>query len=219
MSGFSDAVKYLYSQFILRDVLSFITPGVIVILTAVYVFDESFSSLSIHWLFYIPLFGIAFVIGFAIQCFGEIIGFVSFRPNIKITCVDKMKILFCRWREPEDNRCKWNDPENPLGMKKAYEEDQDFWKAVKGDEDKKQGRERVVVLTQMCINNALALFITGITYAIYHGSSFAAQVVEYIWLVIFIASLFWGHRVHVLRRFNREETIKKHWKRIYIDNK
>ena len=214
-----EAIKYLYSQFILRDVLSFITPGAIVLLSATHVFNKSFESLSIHWLFYVPLFGLAFVTGFAIQCLGEIIGVVSFRPNIKITCADKMKIIFCRWREPEDTRCKWNDPENPLGMKKAYEEDQDFWKAIGKDDDKRQGRERVVILTQMCINISISLVIAVIPFAIHQWSILASQILAYIVFSILILSLFWGHRVHVLRRFNREEVIKKYSKRIYIKNK
>ena len=212
MSGFGDAVKYLYNQFILRDVLSFITPGAIVLLSAMYVFNDPFESLSIHWLFYIPLFGLAFVTGFAIQCLGEMIGIVYFRPNIEITYANRLKILFCKWRKTDEKKCRWNDPDNPIGMKQAYEEESDFWKATETDEEKKQGRERLVVLTQLCINNTLSVFIAGITYAIYHGSPFSAQIVAYIWLVVFIISLFWGHRVHVLRRFNREEVITSYYK-------
>lgn len=206
-----EAIKYLYSQFILRDLLSFITPGAIVLVSICYVFDEQFYSISIHWILFIPLFGFAFVVGFAIQCLGEIFGVVSFRPNIKSTWYDRMKIIFCKWRELDNPACKWNDPDNPLGMKKAYEADQAFWKAVKDDEEKKQGRERAVVLTQLCINNAFSLFIATIPIVIYQWSEFASHISVYIILLILLLSLFWGHRVQVLRRYNREEAMKKDW--------
>ena len=84
MRDFGNVIKDLYEKFILRDILSFVTPGAIVVLTAFVLFiqeptlrdnlEKFFEySRSMHWLLYIPLFGVFYTVGFAIQCFGEII--------------------------------------------------------------------------------------------------------------------------------------------------
>ena len=46
-----DAIKYLYSQFILRDVLSFVTPGAIVVLTAFSLFLPGYLTQRLELLF------------------------------------------------------------------------------------------------------------------------------------------------------------------------
>ncbi len=75
-----DAIKYLYSQFILRDVLSFITPGAIVVFVATYLFYFELIDHPIHWLLFIPLFGVCYIVGFALHCFKEFCKFLLFFP-------------------------------------------------------------------------------------------------------------------------------------------
>ena len=81
MGDIGNTIKYLYEKFILRDLLSFITPGAIIILIAFLLFlpEPSLSqrldtvlkySGDMHWLLYIPLFGLFYIVGFAVQCFG-----------------------------------------------------------------------------------------------------------------------------------------------------
>ncbi len=108
MGDIGSAIKYLYQQFILRDLLSFITPGAIVVLTAFVLFlpgscltqrlDTLFNySTSMHWLLYIPLFGLFFIVGFAVQCFGEIIGFIRIHRIAKSCCNQRRRIFKCNW--------------------------------------------------------------------------------------------------------------------------
>jgi len=70
MSDIGDTVEHLYDNFLLRDLLSFVTPGAIVVISALLLkFCPSqildFSK-SIPFIMYIPIFGVFYIIGFAI---------------------------------------------------------------------------------------------------------------------------------------------------------
>jgi hypothetical protein len=142
MSGLGDAIKYLYSQFILRDVLSFITPGAIVVLTAFLLFlpepcltqrlETLFRySTSIYWLLYIPLFGLFYVTGYALQCI----------KNLMHCCYSTKKTE---------------------SLKSKREKEIEFLNVAALTEWATQHRERVVVHKQMCVNNFVAIIIAGI---------------------------------------------------------
>ena len=215
MGDFGNALKYLYSQFILRDVLSFITPGAIIVLSVFVLFLPEYSlvqrldklfeySQSIHWLLYIPLFGVFYIVGFAIQCFGEITGLVRSHRIAKSSCCQRFKVFGCNWackqeKQGESNECDFPDF---IWWKEAHKEMVKFNKETQ-DEGKEWAwlrHERLVVLKQMCGNSSLSIFIAGIFLAVSFCPLLWVKLLI-VSLVVFLllASLFWGYRVHELR--------------------
>jgi hypothetical protein len=82
MQGLTEAIKYLYQQFILRDVVAYVTPGTIL---AACLLRVHFSGLEPVVLFiegipkvaYVPIYGLLFTMGLGIQNFGELIGLLT----------------------------------------------------------------------------------------------------------------------------------------------
>lgn len=130
MGDIGNAVKYLYQQFILRDVLSFVTPGVIVVWIAISLFQSELLEQSIHWLLYIPIFGVLYVVGFAVQCLGEILG-MRMKREMRGTLKQRLNILKPKNWDVDDN-IWWRD---------AFIRDHTFFEATKSDEGAQQGRE------------------------------------------------------------------------------
>ena len=108
-----DVIKYLYTQFILRDVLSSVAPGAIVILTAFLILlpeptleanlEKLFEySRNMHWLLYIPLFGVFYMTGFAIECLGRLLGLIRSNPLDKNNFWERLRVFYPGW-EDEDN--------------------------------------------------------------------------------------------------------------------
>jgi len=202
-----DAIKYLYSQFILRDVLSFITPGAIVTITALVILLQPheiiYLSHSIHWVLYIPIFGVFYIIGFALQCFGELIGFIRFTPHSERNCCNRWRMFCCNFTRDYKKRKKPNK-----SIIWWWEEDKklhEFYEAASDNTGIQQGHERMVVLKQMCGNGFMAILIAGIFIAVdfcswQYANIFIVSLVAFLFLV----SLFWGHRVHMLKQYTRE---------------
>ncbi|MFH0942108.1 MAG: hypothetical protein V1823_03700 [Chloroflexota bacterium] len=231
MEGFGSSIKYLYQNFILRDVLSFITPGAIIVLTAFYLFLYPWISshypqiLFIHWLLYIPIFGLFFVVGFAVQCFGEIIGLVRFWPPTPALTGwnvfwNKLQIFGRNWGQRTQNRwlfeeCLRQRTQNRwlFDERLRLEHLSDRAEATEHDENAQQSLERLVVLQQMCVNNFLAISIALVFLAWYSCSWTPIKLIllVIIGLVAFflLVSLFWGYRVHTLRLYVRDEIIKR----------
>ena len=200
MGDIGNAIKYLYRQLILRDILSFVAPGALIVWSALYFFFPELLSYSIHWLLYIPLFGVFYLVGFAVQCLGELFGVISFSPPDKYPwpIKQRLNIFGTRWTKDKDT-VWWND---------YYKMIEKFWRLTKYDEKAQQRRERLIVLKQLCGNGFLSILIAGF----FLGTSFCSLS----WVKILIpslvafflfGSLFWGHRVHVLRQYSREEII------------
>jgi hypothetical protein len=82
MQGIADAIKYLYQQFILRDVVAYVAPGTIL---AASLLRAHFRDLEptlvflerIPKIYYVPIYGLLFTMGLGIQSFGELIGLVK----------------------------------------------------------------------------------------------------------------------------------------------
>ena len=227
MGNFGDAIKYLYEKFILRDMLSFVVPGAIVVFTAFIlvwpwtILEEQFGNLfkftsSIPWLLYIPLFGLFYMVGFSLQCFGEIIGLIRVHRNAKGSCRQRRKIFHCDW-----------DEESNIWWIKAHKEVVSFYKSTqrKDEQEKDQHEwarlqhERLVVLKQMCANGFLACvialvllairFITNVVIIKDSISSYVALGAVGIIGLLLIISLLWGYRVHELRLDTMEKEIKR----------
>jgi len=223
MGDFGSAIKSLYQDFILRDVLSFVMPGAIVVLTAFLLFlpetcfnqrlDTLFSySQDMHWLLYIPIFGLFYMVGFAIQCLGEMFGFVRFSPLDEKSWGKRWSMFTFGWDKNCKEPCKSNTGESNIWWRESERFWAKFFKAVKeptkDNEGKRQGRERLVIMKQMCANGFLATIIAALLVAINLSPSLYVKLVLVIILVVLplIASLFWGHRVHMLQQYTREKT-------------
>jgi len=201
MGEFGNAVKYLYQQFILRDVLSFVTPGAMVVFTALFLVYPQLLSYSIHWLLYIPLFGVFYMVGFAVQCLGELFGVIHFSPPDKYPwpLSQRLNIFWSDWTRDKDE----------IWWVKYYKEVEKFYRA-NTDEGARQARERLIVLKQMCANGSLALLIAGVLLAFsFCPLSWVRLAVISLVTLVFLVSLFWGHRVHVLRQYAREKVLSK----------
>jgi hypothetical protein len=208
MGDIGETIKGLYDKFILRDVLSFIIPGAIVILTGFLLFLpqpgflQRLSALfeysrDIHWLLYIPLFGFFYTIGFAIQCLGEISGFVLTQGLAMCTLKQRLGFLCPGWHKKPDKLRWWGyiyeiRSKEHLKIKKQKKEVRE-WAS--------QEIERLVVLKQMCGNNFCAIVLAGIIVGFSYIPIFWLKIVVLCLLIglPLLMSLLWGHRVHVLR--------------------
>jgi hypothetical protein len=195
-----DAIKYLYSQFILRDVLSFITPGVIVTIAALFLFLQPHEiiwlSRSIHWALYIPIFGVFYMVGFALQCFGDLIGYIRFTPYSGKNCRKRWRMFCCNIEKKKENIWWWEED------RKLHE----FYEAASENTGVQQGHERMVVMKQMCGNGFLAIFVAGIFILVhlFCPYTWVNIVLGSLLAIVLLGSLFWGYHVHMLRQYTRE---------------
>ncbi len=213
-----DAIKYIYNTFLLRDLLSFITPGAIIVFSALLLYMPEGArlnsllgySLSFHWLLYIPLFGVFYMAGFAIQCLGEIVGFVRVHRLAKSSWCQRFKVFGRNWAGKCDKKSKSNEYDLPsfIWWVKAHVERVAFYEytALPLKERARQRDERLVVLKQMCGNGFIALFIAlfilGINVIIesfFQRFQYWPIIAVTILIIMLLPSLFWGYRVHELR--------------------
>ncbi len=202
MAGFGDVIKYLYEKFILRDVLSFVTPGAIIVLTSFVLLKEpslneflKYSS-DMHWLLYIPLFGLFFTVGFAVQCLGELFDIIRFTPDVRGSWSQRWKIFLRNWADRSN--IWWTEEHKDLV---------DFIEKTQGDEKEwaRQQHERLVILKQLCANGFLSIAIAGVLLLVNHWHHQASLVLSFVVTFLLIASLLWGYRVHLLK----QDTIAK----------
>jgi hypothetical protein len=76
MQGIGEAIKYFYQQFILRDVLAYVTSGAILAGCVLFLRYGDLATLvgilkDVPFVAAIPIFGILFMIGFGLQNLGE----------------------------------------------------------------------------------------------------------------------------------------------------
>ena len=88
MEGLAEAIKYLYQQFILRDVVAYVTPGTILAACLLRLhFGDQTPAVdfikNIPTVAYVPIYGLLFTMGLGIQHFGELISALKqhHRPN------------------------------------------------------------------------------------------------------------------------------------------
>jgi len=208
MGGIGDAIKYLYDKFILRDVLSFITPGAIVVLAATHLFfpEVCYYHYHIPWPFYIVIFGVFFVAGFAVQCLGEIIGFIRFTPYPENNWRRRGRIFCCNWRKDYD---KADSKETNIWFWEEHRKSNEFFEAINRDtmnnQDVRLGRERLVALQQMCGNGFIAILIAVILFSIsLCPATWVKILLASLVALLLLLALFWGFRVTLLRKYVRE---------------
>ena len=171
-----DAIKDLYAKFILRDVLSFITPGAIVVLAAFLILlpeaplkdnlEKLFDySRSMYWLLYIPLFGVFYFAGYAIQCVGT-----SASGGYLPKKTEELK----------------KDREKMIG----------FLNGTTNAEWARQYHERTIIHKQMCANNLGAFIIAGVFLVVdaFWSWQYANILIVSLVVVLFLVSVWCDYR-------------------------
>lgn len=192
-----DIFKDLYQKFLMRDLLGFIVPGTIIVLSFMYLLGLNVYQLLLYnghisSLVYIPIFGLLYVVGFGIQCFAaELIPLIQYHAR---RC-DKHKDKVCFWQKTCKDCFKVHLDKLVVVLKLP-------------DQSQEQ-HERFVVLKQMCANNGLALSFFTIMMIVKNFLIFKAKSkiepdypVIFVWivLVILVISLFKGYKSHLKKQ-------------------
>jgi hypothetical protein len=153
-----DFLNNLYDKFVLRDLLSFITPGFIFIF-AMLLYWHPLSTIieqtgKIHWIIYIPIFGCFYLVGFALHCIGLLL--------IPFLGTDSCNRGYRIWKD--------------FSIIKEYKNTIDFQN--KANDSAIKQMERIIVFKQMCGNNALSILIASFLLA------FEGSIIHPIWLAI-----------------------------------
>ncbi|MFC1989505.1 hypothetical protein ACFLVW_02925, partial [Chloroflexota bacterium] len=165
-------------------------------LTATYLLSPEMFSRHIPWPLYIPLFGVFYIAGFAIECLGRIFGLIQIHRLDKSHFLERLRIFYPSWEDKDDTLKK--------NWIKHQEEEVDVENTIQGNESVQLTRERLIVLKQMCAAGSLAVFIAGVFLTIKllllkfqvspEVTFIASMVVVGIAVVLLLASLYWGYR-------------------------
>ena len=184
----SDFFNNLYEKFLLRDILSFITPGAILTVSVFLLWLSPSQILEniakIHWILYILIFGFLYIVGFAIQCLGA-----------EFPRVFRLPPLIRFHRDLTDSKF-YNDDNLKDIYKRRLSSKESLGK------DSKQQNERLVILQQMCGNGFLAATIAAILLLVKYllpDFSLLAPLATGLLTLFLLASLYVGHLVHVRR--------------------
>ena len=145
MKGVTDFLTKIYDRFLLLDLLSYVCPGLIVILTILfscfpsYHFTYRLLHLELGFLQGLIIFLFSFVIGLGINQFASLI-----IPDVY--CKGKCQNIFCSWKKK--NR------------KIFYKRMVTFIRM--DDKDLLSKRERYIIIKQMTRNNGLSLILGAI---------------------------------------------------------
>ena len=214
MSSVGDGLKYLYREFFLRDLLSFITPGAMIvgsIFIYVYGLSDAINIFSrIRLLVYVPIFCVCYVVGFATQCFGQWVGVIRFfnrdlycdrseeKDGEEADCPDK-NILRGNMDCLQDKKAHWNRVVN-------------FLKATKDCEDVKRTWERMVVFKQMCANCAFSSLFAGVMLFLrYLKAGSSMSLIASIIALVTAPILLYGHYQHRNQQMVIENKILHPW--------
>jgi hypothetical protein len=183
-----------YNKFILRDIFAKITPGIIVIFTALYLFQGSIHGivcflkhLSVWQWFLLPL---AWIMGFFLQHLG----------------------LMSTWlTDPTYALSKSEDDKNKL----AERFDKKVRISIKDDKEYCKLLERAIIIKEACGNASMALIFAGVVYII-------RQVESLCPLELFIVITLFGVVIYTLKKSHefqsmREEGLREAYERYLLD--
>jgi hypothetical protein len=150
MEGLVGAIRYFYEQWILRDVLGYVTPGAILLVVVMgqLIGWESLMKLlrGLPALAFLPIFGLLFIAGFAMQNVGERLGLL--RWHDRSSDEQHLKTLY---QFHYQNITLENDPRSGAGG----------WT--------ERTRERISVKKNMSGTALIALILSSIFTLIYQG--------------------------------------------------
>ena len=193
MQGIGEAIKYFYEDFIFRDVLGYVTPGTVLVgcVLLLYYKDPTLviNTLSaIPIVLYIPIFGIAFVIGFALENLGEMLHVLKWHE--RKTDKDHLAVV-----KEFHNSVKDTEDKNPPGSE---------WL--------ERTRERITAKAYLAGNSVFAIGLSVILISInaLNPSLFPSAVL--LLSVVLTMALYRGHRhEHEIQTIWENEVVhKKH---------
>ena len=159
----------MYSKFIMRDLLSFVTPGAIIVGTLFLIhWDLSWKFeffKSIPFMLYIPCYGFLYIVGFAVLSLGHVLGIIQFGPKTDEEYYTRLANIF-----------KKIDNEKAMIL-----------------------RERIIIIKQMCGIGALSISIASVLLVIKLWMPILSPWALGFLIVILIFSLFNEHRRYVQR--------------------
>lgn len=189
-------VDGLYEKFILRDVLSFITPGAILVITVNSALNITDNAMDIrnhmlHTLMssipsvltIIIIYGVLFVVGFTLQTLGEVVGIIRFHDyRNDAGSIDNGEFYRVKG--------KFMGP----GMKEAARQ-----------------RERFVVLKQLSGNNAMAILLSAVALLVKlvpsdNDNEVTSLLLVVVGLLVVSGILFKAHWIHSQRQRDWEDT-------------
>lgn len=95
MQGIVEAIKYLYQQFILRDVVAYVAPGSILIGCVLWLVLGRTGAAAlipnIPAIVYLPIYGFVFITGLALENLGEMVGVLRFHNRRAESQIDTQK--------------------------------------------------------------------------------------------------------------------------------
>jgi hypothetical protein len=193
MQGIAEAIKYLYQQFILRDVVAYVTPGTILAAAVLRVQLGSFTNVvafirELPKVTYVPIYGFLFITGLGIQNLGEFIKILPEhdRPD------DRQRFEYLRRFH------------RVTSAEKVVNEKCNYGEALE------RTRERIEVKKYASGNIALAMLISGILLWVSKTFSFSAHWWTIAPAAILVASL--------IRAQHRQLKNVSSWENLAIDN-
>ncbi len=206
MGDFGDVFDSLYEKFLLRDLLSFITPGAIVVSSVLLLWQtpsDVLSNLSkIYWPLYIPIFGFLFMVGHAIQGLGG-----KFVPMV-LKLPPLIKVYYSL---NDRNSCSYDALKN-VHKKRLRPFQRNLNK--RSDWERKQlsqKHERLTALHQMCGNGFLAVAIAAVLLIFkdfFPNSSLLPPLATGLLGMAFLVSLYCGH-IHSVTEQGALEDVAK----------
>jgi len=177
MNGISDIITKLYKRFFLRDLLSYVCPGLIVI-TSIYFFSCRSYIFKVNFGAGILIFLFSFVIGLAINALVEFM----FRDVTKDKFFDGKRVnYYLRRIKIESIQGDLTFDQNG-SRKKLNEKKQNFLYIF-------EQRDHYIVLKQMSRNNMGAVLISFVLLIIYNPPVFYNIMLAYVGYALLFVGL------------------------------
>jgi hypothetical protein len=195
MSDLSDTIKGFYSEFILRDLLSFVTPGAIVVGTFFFALSELgngtifgnsdflFRVNHISIVFWILLFGLFYIIGLGMQNVSQRISLCTMKNFNHIDLIFPPKEYINKFRDnsgcaKEANCDKLNVPDkkNEREIEFGFDEklrNAKYYHCMRlpflshSNNVERKTHERFIVLMQSSGNCAVAFFLSSLMSVVF----------------------------------------------------
>jgi hypothetical protein len=203
MSEISDFFESLYSNFILRDILAKVLPGLIGLVSLVILFVPKSLHLLRHvftnldLLSIVIIYGISFMFGMLIQFLGMLTPFI---------------VIYV-----------WKDDSRWLTREKSLSKAVEFQKAASKDCNLLRQRERFAVLKEMASNYSVAvflIFIAVIRVVIFPVSGYRPQAIPIsILCITIVIILIFQNRMHAIeQKIWEEQVIEQYSKKDEVNN-
>lgn len=164
-----------YSRFLLRDVVAKVIPGLLLLLTYASVIKSpeyiiAFFKPGMSVWMWLATFSLSWIVGFAVQSFGETFGMIEYFPrdidNFISKNYEKRKLSDVINSIPKVFDFRGNSLKKTLARQKYYRNVISFYALTVGSPSLRLERERLLVIREACGNAYLAIIFSLITCAI-----------------------------------------------------